>query len=73
MQKKYKHLAYQVGLTKQTKTMTQTSESHEGLAEALRLIQDCHADAYWRGYSDKIRKLSLPMWAFKSNNFKLNQ
>ena len=41
--------------------------------EALRLIQDCHADAYWSGYSEKIRKLSLPMWAYKSNNFKLNQ
>ena len=49
------------------------AEGYHLRQEALRLIQDCHADAYWRGYSDKIRKLSLPMWAFKSNNFKLNQ
>jgi len=35
--------------------------------EALRLIQDCHADAYWRGYSEKIHKLSLPKWAYKQN------
>ena len=49
------------------------AEGYHLRQEALRLIQDCHADAYWFGYSERIRKLSLPMWAYKSNNFKLNQ
>ena len=38
MQKKYKHLAYQVGHTKQTKTMTQ-KDPQAALAEALQKAQ----------------------------------
>ena len=38
MQKKSKHSAYQVGLTKQTKTMTETNP-HAALAEALQKAQ----------------------------------
>ena len=38
MQKKSKHSAYQVGLTKQTKTMTETNP-HAAIAEALQKAQ----------------------------------
>ena len=38
MQKKSKHLAYQVGHTKQTKTMTETNQ-HAALAAALQKAQ----------------------------------
>ena len=49
-------------------------EDEDALAEgrrlrqaALNLISQCHTDAFWYGYSEKIETLSLPNWAYNSN------